>query len=91
MRQRYFLDVDNCIILHDVKQIKKEPPQKKIKTKRQLAKLLVKKKLVEGSEVSIYTKLSRYEKDGFLTEDKELTGALLKVLEVETSDLVKEV
>lgn len=83
-------NVDNCIILHDVKQIKKEPPEKKIKTKRQLSKQIFKKKLYEGSEVSIYTKLSRYEKNGFRTEDKELTEAILKVLEVDKKDLISK-
>lgn len=84
-----FLDIDNCIIIHDVKQIKKEPAEKKIKTKRQLAKQLVKNKLYEGTEVSIYTKLSRYEKDGFIAEDQELTKALLKTLEVDKDELIK--
>jgi hypothetical protein len=88
-KERQYLDIDNAIIIHDVKQIKKEPAEKKIKTKRQLAKKLAKKKLYEGSEVSIYTKLSRYEKDGFSTEDLELTSALLKVLEVTKEELIK--
>jgi hypothetical protein len=90
-KTKNYLDIDNCIIIHDVKQIKKEPSEKKIKTKRQLSKQLVKRKLLEGSEVSIYTKLSRAEKDGFKTEDKKLTEALLKILEVDRSELIKEV
>lgn len=87
---RKYLDVDNCIIIHDVKQIKKTPEEAKIKTKRRLAKKLAKLKLVEGTDVSIYTKLSRYEKEGFKTEDTELTTAILKVLEVEKSELIRE-
>lgn len=88
--KKKFLDIDNCIIIHDVKQIKKEPAQKKIKTKNQLARQLFKLKLVEGSKISIYTKLSRYEKEGFKNEDTELTKALLEVLEVDKSELIKE-
>lgn len=90
-KQRYYLDIDNCIIIHDVKQIKKEPAEPKIKTKNQLAKKLVKSGLVDGTKVSIYTKLSRAEKDGYITEDKILVEALLKTLEVTRKDLVKTV
>lgn len=89
-KKKYFLDVDNAIILHDVKQIKKEPAEAKIKTKNQLAKKLFKLKTLEGSEVSIYTKLSRYEKEGFFSKDEALVSALLSVLEVEENELVKE-
>lgn len=82
------LDIDKCIMMHDLKQIKKEPAKKKIKTKRQLSIQIVKNKLLEGTQISIYTKLSRYERDGFKNEDKELTKAILSILEVERSDLV---
>ncbi len=87
---RKFLDIDNCIIIHDVKQIQKSPAQAKTKTKRQLAKKLAKSKTVKGTEISIYTKLSRYEKEGFKTEDKELTLAILEKLEVSKEELIKE-
>lgn len=87
---RKFLDIDNCIIINDVKQIKKIPAEAKIKTKRRLAKKLVKLKLYSGTDVSIYTKLSRYEKEGFKNKDTELVEAILKVLEVDESELIKE-
>lgn len=86
-----FLDIDNCIIIHDVKQIKKEPAEAKIKTKNKLARLLFKNKSLAGSKISIYTKLSRYEKEGFNTEDVELTTAILNVLEVSKDELVRNI
>jgi hypothetical protein len=82
------LDIDNCIMIHDLKQIKKEPPGKKIKSKRQLAKKILKKKLLKGSESSIYTKLWRNEKDGFVTRPDELIDAVLNILEIEEKQLV---
>ena len=85
-----FLDIDNCIIIHDVKQIKKEPAEKKIKTKRQLSKQLSKKKILSGSEIAIYNRLYRAEKDGFKEEDKELIDVLLSILEVDKDELVKK-
>ena len=90
MGNKKFLDIDNCIIINDVKQISKSPAGKKIKTKRQLSKKIVKDKLLPGTEVSIYTKLSRAEKDGFKTEDKELVNAILEILEVSKKELIKE-
>ena len=86
--ERKFLDIDNAIIIHDVKQIKKIPAQAKIKTKNQLSKKLLKNKDIEGTKVSIYTKLSRAEKDGFKNEDVDLVNAILKVLEVSREELV---
>ena len=86
---RKFLDIDNCIIIHDVKQIKKEPAEAKIKTKNKLAKEIHKRKALSGSKISIYTKLSRAEKDGFKQEDNDLIEALLSVLEVDRTELVK--
>jgi hypothetical protein len=86
-----FLDIDNCIILNDVKAIKEEPPKKKIKTKRQLSKQILKKKLVEGSESAIYTKLWRFEKDGYTKEPTDIIHAVLKILDVSRDDLVKTV
>lgn len=83
------LNVDNCIMIHDLKQIRKEPPEKKIKTKRQLSKKMHKLKVIEGSESSIYTKLWRNEREGFIVEPKELINSILKVLEVSESDLVE--
>lgn len=87
MSNRKYLDIDNSIIIHDVKQIKKHPCGTKIKTKNQLSKILFKRKDVEGTKISIYTKLSRYEKDGF-SKECELIAPLLKVLEVEEKELV---
>ena len=85
-----FLDVDNCIIINDAKRIQQEPAQKKTKTKRQLAKQIDKLNLIpESSETSIYTKLWRYEKEGYSNEPTELIDAVLKVLMVSRADLVK--
>jgi len=86
-----YLDLDNCITLHDVEQIKKELIHPKIKTINKLTRLLLKKKLIEGSVSSVYSKLYRYEKEGFNKEDNSnLIKAILKVLDVEEKDLVKE-
>ena len=84
-----YLDIDNCIMNHDLKQIKKDPPGKKIKTKRKLSIQIVKDGKVEGTQSSIYTKLSRYEKNGFNKEDEKLIKAILCVLEVDRDDLIK--
>lgn len=86
---RKYLDIDNCIIIHDVKQIKKEPAKPKIKTKNKLAKELFKKNDLKGSKISIYTKLSRAEKDGFKQEDNDLINAILSILEVDKEELIK--
>lgn len=86
----HFLDIDNCIILSDSRKIQKEPAEKKTKTKRQLSKLIFKKKLMPGSESSIYTKLYRAENDGFVKEPTELIDAILKILIVSREDMIKE-
>lgn len=86
-----FLDIDNCIILNDAKKIQEEPAQKKTKTKRQLSKQIFKLKLMSDStESSIYTKLWRFEREGFTTEPTDLITAILKVLDVKKEDLVKK-
>lgn len=87
--ERYKLDIDNCIIIHDVKQIRKIPAEKKIKTKNQLSRVLHKTGKIEGSKISIYTKLSRYEKEGFTAYPEKLIELLLETLEVDKDDLVK--
>lgn len=96
------LDIDNCIIKSDVSKIKKEPPLKKIKTKRRLSKEIDKKKLIKGAtESAIYTKLWRLEKDGYEAEKEptDIIEAILEVLnsgldeqdeKVSKSDLIKE-
>lgn len=86
MKQSYNLEL--AITLHDLKQIKKEPPQKKIKTKNRLAHLVFKTGIVEGTKDSIYHKFVRYERDGFKREDEKLTEALIKVLGVSREELV---
>ena len=88
--KKYFLNIDNCIIMNDVKQIKKEPAEAKTKTKNQLARKIFNKNLYPGSKVSIYTKLSRLEKEGFNEEDENLTAAILDILEVDKEELIKE-
>ena len=87
-KPKKYLNIENCITLHDVKQIQKEPAGKKIKTINALTKLLIKKGL-KRSETAIYSKLQRYQDNGFTAEDVELTKALLKVLEVTKTDLIK--
>jgi hypothetical protein len=90
--KKFILDVDNCIILNDVKTIRQEKQDKKVKTKRQLAKRIVKEKLLPGvTDSSIYTKIYRLEKDGFDEKPVEIIEAILKILDVDEVDLVKEV
>ena len=85
-----YLDIDNCIILNDVKRIKEEPAQRKTKTKRQLSKQILKLKLMpDSTESSIYTKLWRFEKEGYTKEPTDLIEAVLKVLNVSKDDLIK--
>lgn len=84
-----FLNIDNCIIFHDLKQIKKEPPESKIKTKNKLAKKMFDLGLFEGTKISIYTRLSRYEKEGYYNEPTSFIEAILKILEVKKTELVK--
>lgn len=85
-----FLDIDNCIIINDAKRIQQEPAQKKTKTKRQLSKQIDKLDLMPGStESSIYTKLWRYEKEGYANEPTDLIAAVLKVLLVSRDELIK--
>lgn len=85
-----FLDIDNCIIINDAKRIQQEPAQKKTKTKRQLAKQIVKLDLLpNNSESSIYTKLWRYEKEGYANEPTDLINAVLQLLMVSRADLIK--
>ena len=89
--KKFKLNVDDCIILNDAKIIREEKEEKKIRTKRQLAKRLVKEKLVPSvTDSSIYTKIYRLEKDGFDEKPVDIIAAILKVLDVDESDLVKE-
>lgn len=90
MKNTHYLNIDNCILFHDVKQIRKEPAAAKIKTKNKLAKLLLKKDLIEGTYLSVYTKLYRLELQGFSKPVDELVSALLTILEVDKDELVKE-
>lgn len=86
-----YLDIDNCIIINDSKRIQLEPAEKKTKTKNQLAKKIFKEKLMkDSSESSIYTKLYRYEKEGYINEPTDLIEAVLKLLIVSRDDLIKE-
>tara|TARA_B100000953_G_C18034140_1_gene423815 strand:+ start:60 stop:338 length:279 start_codon:yes stop_codon:yes gene_type:complete len=83
------LDINNCIIIHDVKQIQKEPAEEKIKTLRGLSKKIRKEKLLEGSQSSIYTKLYRAQQ-GFSKEPTDLIDVILKVLEVDRDQLISK-
>lgn len=89
MTRKYY-KIEDCITLHDVKQIQKEPPGKKIKTMNQLARRLAKLKSINGTVAAIYSKLSRYQSKGFENEDENLTKGLLKVLEVKKEELIKK-
>lgn len=85
------LDIDNCIIINDSFRIQQEPAQKKTKTKRQLSKQIFKAKLMgDSTESSIYTKLWRFEKEGYTKEPTDLIDAILKVLIVSRADLIKD-
>ena len=87
-----YLDIDNCIIIHNMKQIKKTPVfQKKIKSKRQLAKKIHNNQDMKETYWCIYMKISRAEKTGVKPEDKELIAAILKNLEVNEKELIKEI
>jgi hypothetical protein len=86
-----YLDIDNCIILNDSKRIVAEPAEKKTKTKRQLAKQIHKKGLIpNATESSIYTRLWRFEKEGYVKQPDDLIDAVLKVLLVSSVDLLKQ-
>ena len=86
-----YLDIDNCIILNDSKRIVAEPVEKKTKTKRQLAKQIHKKGLIpNATESSIYTRLWRFEKEGYVKQPDDLIDAVLKVLLVSSVDLLKQ-
>lgn len=85
-----YLNIDNCIILSDVKKIENESTAKKTKTRRQLSKQIFKAKLMDdSSESSIYTKLYRFEREGYSKEPTDLINAVLKILNVSRVDLLK--
>lgn len=89
-RVKLKLDIETCLIMGNVNRMEKglEP----VKTKRQLAKLLLEDETINvgGATLKkIYFKLYRYEKDGFYNEDKALIKAVCKVLKVKRLDLVK--
>jgi len=85
-----YLNIDNCIILSDVKKIEQESAAKKTKTRRQLSKQIFKAKLMDdSSESSIYTKLYRFEREGYTKEPTDLIDAILKILNVSRVDLIK--
>lgn len=85
-----YLNIDNCIILSDVKKIEQESVAKKTKTRRQLSKQIFKAKLMDdSSESSIYTKLYRFEREGYTKEPTDLIDAILKILNVSRVDLIK--
>lgn len=86
----YYLDIDNAIIIHDVKQIKKEPAQEKIKTMHKLSKKMKSENVIDGSKISIYTKLHTAQRTGYVKKPIELIEAVLKVLEVNENELVKK-
>lgn len=91
MEKRMYLNLDNAIIIHDVKQIKKEPAQSKIKTKNKLSKIIAKKNPNLGSDISVYHKMVRYEKGGFSSpKTNGLVIALLDYLEVSEEELIIE-
>ncbi|AGF91634.1 hypothetical protein Phi47:1_gp36 [Cellulophaga phage phi47:1] len=86
---RKFLNIDECILIHDLKQVKKEPPMAKIKTKNKLAIKLIKNG-VELSKTALYSRLSRYEKDGYDEASDYIANEVLKILEVTNEELIKE-
>lgn len=92
---KYFYHVDDAIVRHDYKIItskkKKEGDEKpkKIKTKPILAQKIFDAGILKDySFEAIYTKLTRYEKNGFKREDIALTQAICKVLGVTKEELV---
>ncbi len=77
------LNLDNCIILTDVKKIQKEPPLPKIKTLRRLVKAIHKKKLIKDvSEPALYHRIYKIVNEGFSSIDEKqyLINAILAVL-----------
>ena len=81
------LDIENGIILHDVKQIRKEPPQPKIKNIFKLCKAIKKKKLSNLSDNALNAKIYRINGKKYDEKDEELVTIILKVLEIDRKDL----
>lgn len=87
-KKRYCLQINSCIVLSDAKRLQKGLPL--FKSKVGLAKYIHLNSLFKGSETSILTKLYRYEDNGFLNEDTQLTDCLIELLQVNRKKLVVE-
>lgn len=80
------LNIDTCIIIGDARRVKKGlTPIKNIHT-------LSKKLEIDRGESAnaIYSKLYRYEKDGFYTENESFINDICVILLVTKEELVKE-
>jgi len=78
------LDIDKCIIIGDAKRVLEGVFP--IKNKHTLSQKLAVS--MNESANTIYSKLYRYEKDGFYTENKKFISDICKTLRVTREELV---
>ena len=83
-RKKYKLDIDKCIIIGDFKRIKEGifPIKNKLNLSIQLARLS------SDTPNSIYSRLYRYEKDGFFHRSEKLITNICEILRVTEDELV---
>lgn len=83
-RIKYKLDIDKCIIIGDFKRAKEGifPIKNKLNLSIQLARC------ISGRPNSIYSRLYRYEKDGFFKKSEKLITNICKILRVTEDELV---
>lgn len=78
------LNIDKCITISDFYRSEGEDPiSNKLKLSIELAKVMKPEKAN-----SIYSRLYRYQKDGFYTEDKKFTAKICTLLGVTNKELV---
>lgn len=85
---KYKLDINNCIVIGDARRIKKGLPA--IKSRRALAKYLRWSHPGFGTLNGIYSKLYRYEYDGFYKRNELMIKHVQAILLITEKELIKE-
>lgn len=83
-RTKFKLDIEKCIIIGDFKRSKEGifPIKNKLNLSIQLARC------GKGTPNSIYSRLYRYEKDGFFNKSEKFIRDICKILRVTEDELV---
>jgi hypothetical protein len=85
-KKKNYFNLTRCILIHDAK----VAPEERFNSIRGFAIHLKEKGIMTGTLSSIYSKLYRYENDGFYKKPQDITKSILKIFDIREGTLIKK-